>query len=359
LEDVSTIVTRVEDLPRAQTQAHELTADVRAELAPLAAALLARTDELIEDVTARAHHRRAQEDTPTLDGAVEGSFVRLGALATIAVARWLSGEPIDVASAAGDEFSQAFAVLAACSDVPLGEVVRRCQYWRDRCDLALREASQPSGPASEQALSRAREAIQQSADRTIAQMSAIFDRERRRIKEELARCQAELSFLATHDGLTGLANRALIIESLKRMLARCARQRSSVAVLFIDLDDFKLVNDTLNHSVGDQLLVAIATRLREVVRDADTVGRFGGDELVVLAELTGGSDDPGEIVARVREVFAAPFTLEGRPDPLQITASIGVAIAQAGSSAEQLLCDADIAMYRAKSQAGQRDEREG
>ncbi len=318
------------------------------ELVRLGCVLLERVDELIEGVTARARRRRTQEGAAALDRAVEESFVRLGRSATIAVARWLSGEPVDVASAAGDEFSRAFAVLAACSDVPLGEVVRRCQYWRDACAQVLREASEPDRLAAERALNRGRDAIQSSADRTIAQVSAIFDDERRRIKAQLVHRQEELSFLATHDALTGLANRALIMESLQRMLARGARQGNGVAVLFIDLDDFKLVNDTLNHSTGDELLVAIADRLREAVRDADAVGRLGGDEFVVLAELTGGSDDSRELLARVREAFAAPFALEGHPDGLRVTASTGVAIGVPGSSAEQLLCDADVAMYSAK-----------
>ncbi len=345
---MSRIVTRVDDLPHAQTQAQDPTADVQADLAHLAAALLARTDELIADVTARAQSSSAREGAPALDGAVEGSFVRLGRSATIAVAQWLGGEPVDVASAAGDEFSQAFAILAACSDVPLGEVVRRCQYWRDACGLVLREASEPDGLADEQALSRAREAIQQSADRTIAQMSAIFDGERRRIKAELARRQQELSFLATHDALTGLANRSLIMESLQRMLARCAREGGGVTVLFIDLDDFKLVNDTLGHSVGDQVLVAVAERLRKLLRGADVLGRLGGDEFVVVGESRSAQDGPSELAGRLLAAFAEPFIVEDHSDPLRISASIGLAIGKPGCSAEQLLCDADMAMYSAK-----------
>lgn len=136
------------------------------------------------------------------------------------------------------------------------------------------------------------------------------------------------------------------------MLARSAREGSAVTVLFIDLDDFKLVNDTLSHRAGDQLLVAVAGRLREAVRDADTVGRLGGDEFVVLTESSAAGEDPGEIAGRLSQALGAPFGLKGHPGPLQAKASIGVAVAAAGSSAEQLLCDADVAMYGAKSKGG-------
>ena len=334
---------RVAELPRAQTQVRHPTADVQAELARLGGTLLERADELIDEVTARAHSRRARESAPALDGAVEGSFVRLGRLATIAVARWLAGQSPDEASAAGEEFARAFAVLAACSDVPLGEVVRRCQYWRDRCDLALREASEAADLAGEQALGHACRLIQASADRTIAQMSAIFDDERLRVKEEL-------SFLATHDALTKVANRSLIMESLRRMLARCARQGGGVTVLFIDLDDFKLVNDTLGHGVGDQLLVAVAGRLRGLLRDADVLGRLGGDEFVVVGESRSSGDGHHELAGRLLAAFQEPFVVEGHPDPLRVSASIGIAIGEPGSSAEQLLRDADMAMYGAKAE---------
>jgi diguanylate cyclase (GGDEF)-like protein len=330
-----------EDPPLAQAEVCE---DVQEELRRLADTLLERTDEVIAAVTARAHGEREREGGAELDAAVEEDFVRLGALATTAVARWLGGEPPDVASAAGEEFSRVFAQLAAGSHVPLGEVVRRCRCWRDGCERELCEGG-GDGLIAEEALARACEAIRTAADRALAQMSSLFDAERQRVK-------AELSFLATHDGLTKLANRSLTKERLERMLARSARHGNAVAVLFIDLDDFKVVNDTLGHGVGDEFLVAVAERLGGVVRDADTLGRLGGDEFVVLAECPQAQSGPGEIAARLTGAFAEPFAVEGRAEPLRLSASIGVASAAAGSSVEQLLCDADIAMYRAKRQGG-------
>ncbi len=133
---------------------------------------------------------------------------------------------------------------------------------------------------------------------------------------------------------------------------RPPRYGNAVAVLFIDLDEFKLVNDTLGHGAGDALLVAVAERLSGVVREADTLGRLGGDEFVVLAECPPAESGPGEIAARVTGAFTEPFAVERLPEPLRLSASIGVASSAAGSSAEQLLCDADIAMYSAKGQVG-------
>ena len=279
---------RAEDPLRGQAQ---VPADVQQELRRLGCGLQQRADEVIEAVTSRAQREREREGEPELDAAVEEQFVRLGRLATAGVARWLGGEPADGASAAGEEFSQVFARLAAGSDVPLGEVVRRCRCWRDGCERELSEAG-GNGPIAEEALARACESIRTAADRALAQMSSLFDAERQRVK-------AELSFLATHDGLTKLANRSLVKERLERMLARAARHGNAVAVLFIDLDDFKDVNDTLGHGVGDEFLVAIAERLRGVVRDADTLGRLGGDEFVVLAECPQAQSGPGEIAARL------------------------------------------------------------
>ncbi len=99
------------------------------------------------------------------------------------------------------------------------------------------------------------------------------------------RRQEELAFMATHDALTGLANRALVLDRLEQMLVRSRRSKALVAALFIDLDNFKQVNDTLGHDAGDELLRAVAARLDGVVRATDTLGRLGGDEFVVIAEI--------------------------------------------------------------------------
>ncbi len=326
---------------------------LKREMTELGERLLGRAEEVVEAITARALRRRAQEGATALDRSVEESFTRLGLLSTAAVGRWLAGEPVDVASAVGEEFSRVFAQMAASNEVPLGEVVRRCRYWRDGCQLLLRESAE-LGLAGEDALAGACEAIQRAADRTVAQMSAIFDGERTRVKEELARRQRELSFLATHDPLTGLANRALLLGSLEGRLALAERESREVAVLFIDLDDFKLVNDALGHSAGDRLLIGVAAALRGVTRKADTLGRFGGDEFVVVADGPWPDGGPRAIADRLLSAFAEPFVVEGRARRLRITASVGLAVWTATSpvSAEHLLSNADTAMYCAKARGG-------
>jgi diguanylate cyclase (GGDEF)-like protein len=163
---------------------------------------------------------------------------------------------------------------------------------------------------------------------------------------------SELHHLALHDPLTDLPNRALILDRIDQMLARSRREHTPVAVLFLDLDNFKDVNDTLGHGVGDKLLAGVAARLTSAIRQEDTVGRLGGDEFVVLAE--GASLAAGaEVVAeRILDVLATPFEIAGIESPLSVTASIGIAEGRR-TTPDELLRDADIALYQAKA-AGKR-----
>jgi diguanylate cyclase (GGDEF)-like protein len=151
-----------------------------------------------------------------------------------------------------------------------------------------------------------------------------------------------------HDPLTGLPNRALIMDRAEQMLARASRRGDPCAVLFVDLDGFKEINDTRGHDAGDRLLCCVAERLRAAVRDSDTVGRLGGDEFVVLVD--GGSLDAGvEIVAeRLLEVLGEPFDGEVGGVPVDVRASIGIAMG-GDHRACDLLREADVALYRAKS----------
>jgi diguanylate cyclase (GGDEF)-like protein len=154
---------------------------------------------------------------------------------------------------------------------------------------------------------------------------------------------------ALHDALTGLPNRALIFDRAEQMLARAHRDKRATAVFFIDLDNFKSVNDTLGHGAGDQLLRAVANRLSATIRADDTVGRLGGDEFVVLAEGTSLDAGPELVAARLLDVLSEPFELAGLGAmPLTMSASIGIATGER-SSPDDLLRDADIALYRAKA----------
>ena len=158
----------------------------------------------------------------------------------------------------------------------------------------------------------------------------------------------ELRHQALHDSLTGLPNRALIVDRAEQMLARARREPLATGVLFIDLDNFKDINDSFGHQRGDQLLQAVAERLVTAVRPSDSVGRLGGDEFVVLVEGRSLDAGPDVVAERVLEVLAEPFTLEGLEGvSLAVRASIGVAVG-ARPGADELLRDADVALYQAK-----------
>jgi diguanylate cyclase (GGDEF)-like protein len=162
-----------------------------------------------------------------------------------------------------------------------------------------------------------------------------------------ARLYEEIRHQAFHDGLTGLANRALFGDRVEHALARSARAGSMIAVLFLDLDDFKTVNDRFGHQAGDQMLRAIAERLVAIVRPGDTAARLGGDEFAVLLEDVHGPDDARLVAERLIQAIRTPTRL-GDVDAL-VGASIGIALPTAGGErAPDLLRNADFAMYRAK-----------
>ena len=165
---------------------------------------------------------------------------------------------------------------------------------------------------------------------------------------ERKRFEADLAHQATHDPLTGLPNRALLLDHLELELARAEREHRLVALLFLDLDRFKQVNDTLGHDAGDELLAQAAQRISAVVRPADTVARMGGDEFVILC---GDVEDQDHATGRRppgggRPSRTDPFDIGGAE--LAITSSIGIALSAGGVHPEAILRDADAAMYRAK-----------
>ncbi|HET9771743.1 MAG TPA: EAL domain-containing protein [Acidimicrobiia bacterium] len=165
----------------------------------------------------------------------------------------------------------------------------------------------------------------------------------------------DLAHLAVHDTLTGLPNRVLLSDRLEQALRRTARTNASVAVLFIDLDRFKFVNDSRGHAVGDELLVAVADRLRSVVRSHDTVARFGGDEFVVVCEDVDAAVQASVLAERIAETLREPVLAAGQE--VFLGASIGIAVADGDTdSPESLLRDADAAMYRAKDRGRDRCE---
>ena len=158
--------------------------------------------------------------------------------------------------------------------------------------------------------------------------------------------ERQLSHRAFHDELTGLANRALFLDRMDHALRVARPDHDPVVVLFVDLDDFKSVNDALGHGVGDQLLRAIAERIRDVSGSGDTPARLGGDEFALLLEDRGGVDRALDVAERLLEALRRPVQLAGYD--LAVLASVGVAVAAPGMTTSSLLRDADIAMYEAK-----------
>jgi diguanylate cyclase (GGDEF)-like protein/PAS domain S-box-containing protein len=170
---------------------------------------------------------------------------------------------------------------------------------------------------------------------------------------ESKRVQANLRRLALEDPLTGLANRTLLDDRLRVALARAGRHGSLTGVLFLDLDGFKAINDEHGHHVGDELLKAVAHRLRAVLRPADVVARLGGDEFVAVCEEIGGLEEAHAIASRVEVAIAEPIQTDA--GSLTVHASVGLALAEGerGGEADDLIRRADEAMYRAKNAGSQ------
>jgi diguanylate cyclase (GGDEF)-like protein/PAS domain S-box-containing protein len=168
----------------------------------------------------------------------------------------------------------------------------------------------------------------------------LHDTTERRALEE------ELKHLAFHDSLTQLPNRILFLDRVEQALSSQGRHRGRLAVMLIDLDDFKMVNDTRGHAAGDALLVAVSERLQRVVRPTDTCARLGGDEFAVLLEGLVGDAEAGRLADRIQAVLRRPFGVGD--DELTVRASVGVSTSEHGSHAAELLIQADLAMYAAK-----------
>jgi diguanylate cyclase (GGDEF)-like protein len=312
------------------------------DLCRLGEALKARIGDVLERTVAQT-----VGSGEVVDAVVQESFERICTSSTIAVARWIAGEGMAVAIEAGRETWEIFAELAAHRAASLNEVTRRCYAWRNVAVEVLTESAIELGVGRD-TLAQALNILQLSLEFSVLRMCESYEAERRLTDEELARREEELSFLATHDPLTGLPNRTLILDRVEQMLSRSRRIQTPVAALFVDLDNFKDINDTLGHAVGDELLRAVTARLSGVVRDNDALGRLGGDEFVVISEELTLEVGPELIAERLLEALKEPFKLgEDKQTRVSVTASIGISAGD-HTSAEELLREADIAMYRAK-----------
>jgi len=169
----------------------------------------------------------------------------------------------------------------------------------------------------------------------------------RRTTSALEAGKAKAEYQANHDNLTGLANRALFNKRLEEALTSAPRDDSSIALLALDLDRFKQVNDTLGHEAGDQLLTEVGQRLTPLVAPSDTIARLGGDEFAIIQRSIRTPDEASALSNRIIAALGAPFVLAGRI--AQIGVSIGIVITPASQAARDLASKADMALYEAKA----------
>jgi diguanylate cyclase (GGDEF)-like protein/PAS domain S-box-containing protein len=163
--------------------------------------------------------------------------------------------------------------------------------------------------------------------------------------------EQRISHIANHDALTGLPNRYLLEDRFRTVLAACRRTDSKTAVMFIDLDKFKPINDTLGHKIGDMLLIEVTQRLRGALREVDTLSRHGGDEFIVFLASVASAEDAGMLANKLLDSVIQPYVIRG--NTINISASIGIALyPQDGDGMEALLAHSDIAMYTAKHLGG-------
>ncbi|MHB1974520.1 MAG: putative bifunctional diguanylate cyclase/phosphodiesterase [Acidimicrobiales bacterium] len=309
------------------------------------------------DVVTRVLRRHGTRHGPMGD-LLEEEYGKAALAATIAVTSWICGGDADGGRSAGRSAWQLFGRLAVRDDVPLVETTKRCLRWRDAAlDVAAEESRRLGSPHV--ALAHVSDMLRRSCDVTLVRLSEAFELERARLRGELAEREERLSFQVSHDTLTGLATRDAMLARTEEALARARRHPERVAVLLVDLDDFKDVNDLLGHNAGDELLRAVGERLRAAVPVGAALGRLGADGFVVLLEDlparqvgrdTTPAREAADTVARavldaLREPFSTALAAHG---PVAVTASIGVAVGRS-LSAEAMLRDADVAMQHAKA----------
>ena len=289
-------------------------------------------------------YRRCPDTAGRADARVTDDVIRTTTIATWAVAEFLM--------TGGNASDEQRRITAATGKAPLRDTISLADltklflYWRDATIAAVREECarlELSDAVEVEALA----IVRAGSDGSIVRMTKQFDTERRRLQAELAEEQDRLAHQAFHDALTGLANRRLFFDRLTHALEISERRRSATALLFLDIDCFKAVNDTFGHGTGDAVLVRVAERLADAVRASDTVARLGGDEFVVLCEdLRDPVDEAVDLARRISQDLAATMTLRGHM--LSVSASVGIAVSADVADPDTFLMRADHAMYIAK-----------
>jgi diguanylate cyclase (GGDEF)-like protein len=255
-------------------------------------------------------------------------------MSTRHIGRWLvDGQTIS------EEERQALGSLGGMGDrLALDDLVKAYFAWRDVMLRFLREAAAQLGTPPELAAQVAA-IISRNNDGSVVRMARRFEHERELLHRQVAE-------QAKHDALTGMPNRLLLFDRMEHALRVTARTGQRLAILFVDLDGFKTVNDRLGHQAGDEVLITVAQRIGETVREADTVARLGGDEFVILCENVSESERPVEIAERIIAALNRPFIVGA--GAASISASVGIAVSGGCDGPNELLMRADRAMYAAK-----------
>jgi diguanylate cyclase (GGDEF)-like protein len=278
------------------------------------------------------------------------AIARTDVEATEVLGRWVATGK----GATREEMSRLGALGMLVDQLPLSYLVQGYLSWRDGA-IAVMEREAAVLGAEEELVAEVRLMVERSCDASLVRMARKFDSERGRLQLKLADEQEKLAHLAQHDALTGLANRRLLSERLDRVLESNRSDDTGVAVCFVDLDDFKAINDALGHEVGDRVLAKLAARLQTIVRPADTTARVGGDEFVVLCtQLDRGAAEAVALAERILASVREPYLIGDRE--ILVSASIGVACGAASDAGEEILSRADTAMYLAKERGGSRCE---
>jgi len=306
-------------------------------------ALSAERVELGRALAARAHEVGTMVDQQfTAD--LRGNAYVTARLGTELIASWLTTD-----EAASDEDVSTLAQQgeqAILEDAVLATVAKAYFAWRDTTVAVLKEEGSRLG-VSEQLLDMATNVVRFSCDGSLVRLIRQFDDTRRSLQQRLHEEQGRLAHRALHDQLTGLPNRALLADRLRLAAASLERRGTGAVLLYLDLDNFKAINDRFGHPAGDCLLSAVATRLQALARSGDTVARLGGDEFVVLAVDLGNPEAAARSLAeRIHLAMREPVPVGERE--LHTSVSIGISMVQSDTDPEVCLAQADAAMYQAK-----------
>jgi diguanylate cyclase (GGDEF)-like protein len=338
----------VADLHSRELLPEQATSVDDAGLVELATAVRDRVDEISEKAIALWATRRGPGDF----SAIEPDIRDVSRTSTMSVAQFIA-----TGLTPSEESRRRLSNVgrAAANDMlAFSEVTKVHLTWRDSVLAVLREEAQ-SRRVVRPTYDEARVRVHAHFDWSLFVMAERFDLRRKELQAQLAEEQARLAHQALHDALTGLPNRVFFLERLAQAVDAATRRSIRSAVLFVDIDRFKAINDVAGHAAGDQLIVGVAARLHDTLRPGDTVARLGGDEFVILCEnLLDAQSEAIGIAERICAVMVKPFSTPN--SELFTSASIGVAFVKPGDDPHVLVARADSAMYMAKQHGRARYE---